>query len=209
MINMTQNFNIEILIANLKDASGIDKALKQNLIEIRDFDEITKKQKKELEDQGFLRKEAGIEYYQSLINDPNTSIYIAKDNNGNIVGFASLYKKRFNIIKVRDVLGNLTFEDDRIKELLLNEDTEFAYLDQISILPQYKRKGVGSAIFKKALMEVDTPIVAFIVEKPLFNKASVYWHEYNGFDFSGISEGEYRGKAFKFQIFIHWNKKEQ
>lgn len=205
---MTQNFNIEVIIANLKDVPGIHTALKQNLIEIRDVDEITKKQKKKLEDQGFLRKEEGIEYYQNLIKDPNTNIYIAKDNKDNIVGFATLHKKKFNIIKVRDVLGNLIFEDAKTKELLLDENVEFAYLDQISILPQYKRKGVGRAIFKKILMEVDTPIVAFIVEKPLFNKASAYWHEHNGFVFSAISECEYKGRPFKFQIFIHWNKKE-
>ena len=59
-----------------------------------------------------------------------------------------------------------------------NESTEFAYLDQVSILPEFKRKGVGTAIFQKALLKLDSPVVAFIVEKPLFNKASIYWHEF-------------------------------
>jgi len=205
---MTQKLTINVVNASLDDASGIHNALKQNLVEIRDIDEIKKKERKELEDKGFLRKEVGIGYYENLIKDSDTQIYVAKDNCGNIVGFASIHRKKYDIIKVRDVIGNLSFEDDRTKELLLNKDTEFAYLDQISILPEFKRKGVATAIFKKTLIEVDTPIVAFIVEKPLFNKASIYWHENNGFEFSAISDGEYKGKTFKFQIFIHWNEKE-
>ena len=204
---MTQKLTINVVNASLEDASGIHNALKQNLVEIRDIDEIKKKERKELEDKGFLRKEVGIEYYENLIKDFDTQIYIAKDSSGNIIGFASIHRKKYDIIKVRDVIGNLSFEDDRTKELLLNKDTEFAYLDQISILPEFKRKGVATAIFKKTLIEVDTPIVAFIVEKPLFNKASIYWHENNGFEFSAISDGEYKGKTFKFQIFVHWNKK--
>ena len=204
---MTQKLTINVVNASLDDASGIHNALKQNLVEIRDIDEIKKKERKELEDKGFLRKEVGIEYYENLIKDFDTQIYIAKDSSGNIIGFASIHRKKYDIIKVRDVIGNLSFEDDRTKELLLNKDTEFAYLDQISILPEFKRKGVATAIFEKALIEVDTPIVAFIVEKPLFNKASIYWHENNGFEFSAISDGEYKGKTFKFQIFVHWNKK--
>ena len=65
----------------------------------------------------------------------------------------------------------IQIENDKTKDLLLNDDTEFAYLDQISILPEYKRKGIATAIFNKALSVIQTPIVAFIVEKPLFNKA--------------------------------------
>ncbi|MHA2391959.1 MAG: hypothetical protein ACXAEX_08305 [Promethearchaeota archaeon] len=38
-------------------------------------------------------------------------------------------------------------------------------------------------------MSLDNPVVAFIVEKPIFNKASVYWHKHNGFEFSAISGG--------------------
>ena len=205
---MMNKIDIDIEVATLEDAQGILNALKQNLIEIRDVDEITLEKKKELEDEGFLRKDVGIDYYEDLIRDPNTHIYVAKDGGGDIVGFASIHRKQYDIIKVRDVIGNLTFENDRTKDLLLDDDIEFAYLDQISILPEFKRKGIATALFQKALPELDTPIVAFIVEKPLFNKASIYWHEKNGFEYSAISDGEYKGKTFKFQIFVHWNKKE-
>jgi len=197
-----------IKIASVEDARGILNALKQNLIEIRDVDEISQKRRKRLEEEGFLRKEVDIEYYKELIEDPDIDIYVAKNDDGTIIGFASIHRKKFDIIKVRDVVGNLSFENKKTKDLLVNEKTEFAYLDQVSILPEYKRKGVGTAIFQKGLLKINTPVVAFIVEKPIFNKASIYWHEHNGFEFSAISNGEYKGKAFKFQIFIHWNQKE-
>ncbi len=204
---MTEKIDINVGIASLEDAQGILDALKQNLIEISNVEEISNKQRKELEEEGFLRKEVNIEYYKNLIADPDIDIYIAKDKAGKIIGFASIHRKKYNIIKVRDVIGNLSFENNRTKDLLLDEKIEFAYLDQVSILPEFKRKGVGATIFQNALLKLDSPVVAFIVEKPIFNKASIYWHEYNGFEFSAISGGEYKGKAFKFQIFIHWNKK--
>ncbi len=203
---MTKKIDIKVKAASIEDATGIYNALKQNLIEIIGVDEISKKKRKELEDEGFLRKEVDIEYYKKLIKAPNIEIYVAKNNDGQTLGFASIHTKKYNIIKVRDVIGNLSFENERAKDLLLNEKIEFAYLDQVSILPEYKRKGVGTVIFQEALKKIETPVVAFIVEKPLFNKASIYWHEYNGFEFSAISDGEYKGKAFKFQIFVHWNK---
>jgi len=203
---MTQKSKIIVNTARLEDAEGILSALKQNLIEIRDVDEISHKQRKKLEDEGFLRKEVDVEYYKKLIDDPNIEIYIAENNEGKIIGFMSIHRKKYDIIKVRDVVGNLTFENERTKELLLKEEVEFAYLDQISILPEYKRKGVGTVIFQKALLKLDTPIVAFIVEKPIFNKASVYWHEHNGFILEAISGGDYKGKSFKFLIYINWNK---
>jgi len=195
-----------ITIAIKEDAEGILNALNQNLIEIRDLDQLSQKQRKSIEDEGFLRKEVDINYYKNLIEDPDIDIYIAKFD-GKIIGFASIHRRKYNIIKVRDVVGKLSFENKKTEDLLINEDTEFAYLDQVSILPEWKRKGVGTTIFQVALSKLDTPVVAFIVEKPIYNKASVYWHEYNGFEFSAISNGEYKGKEFKFQIFIHWNKK--
>ena len=196
-----------VKIASLEDAEGILNALKQNLIEVREVDKISKIQIKKLEDEGFLRKEVPIDYYQELIKDPDIDIYIAINDAGKIIGFISIHRKKYNIVKVRDVIGKLSFENKETDDLLLNEKTEFAYLDQVSILPEYKRKGVGTTMYQEALSKITTPVVAFIVEKPIFNKASVYWHEHNGFEFSAISGGEYKGKAFKFQIFVHWNEK--
>ncbi len=196
-----------IRVAIEEDAEGILNALKQNLIEIREVDEISQKQRKKLEEEGFLRKEVDIDYYKKLIEDPDVDIYVAKNNDGNIIGFAIIHRKKYDITKVRDVVGNLSFENKKTNDLLINAKTEFAYLDQVSILPEYKRKGVGTAIFQKGLLKIKTPVVAFIVEKPIFNKASVYWHENNGFELSAISGGDYKGKAFKFQVFVHWNEK--
>jgi len=202
---LIEKIDINVGIATIDDAQGVHNALKYNLIEIGDVDKISTKQRKELEEEGFLRKEVDLEYYKKLIEDPFIDIFIAKNNAGIIIGFASLHRKRYNIIKVRDVIGNLSFENEKTKDLLLNEEVEFAYLDQVSILPEYKRKGVGTTIFQKALLEIKSPVVAFIVEKPIFNKASVYWHEHNGFKLEAFSGGEYKGESFKFLIYVNWN----
>jgi len=203
---MPQKSKISVKTASIEDAEGILNALKQNLIDIRDVDKISTKQRKELEETGFLRKEVDLEYYKKLIEDKNIDIFIANDNTGTIIGFASIHRKRNDIIKVRDVIGKLSFESEKTKDLLLNEETEFAYLDQVSILPEYKRKGVGTTIFQEALLEIKSPVVAFIVEKPIFNKASVYWHEHNGFKLEAVSGGEYKGESFKFLIYVNWNR---
>ena len=200
-----QKYDGKVEIATLEDAKGIHSALKQNLIEIHDFDEITEKERESLEDDGFLRKEVGIDYYKQLIEDPNIDIHVARNNKDKIIGFASIHKKKYDIVKVRDVIGELTFDDERTRKLLIDDNIEFAYLDQVSILPEYKRKGVGTVIFQRALNGLNTPVVAFIVEEPLMNKASIYWHERNGFNYNATSGGKYKGKSFKFQIFIHWN----
>ena len=201
-----QKSNIIVQIANIDDVSGIHNALKQNLIEIRDFNKITKEQRVVLEEKGFLRKEVDKNYYNNLIKNPHIDIYVAKKKNGDIIGFASIHKNIGDVRKVRDVLGNLDAKNEKARELLLDDVKEFAYLDQISILPEYQRKGIGTIIFNKALSELKTPIVAFIVEVPLKNKASIYWHERNGFILEAVSDGDYKGKSFKFLIYINWNK---
>jgi ribosomal protein S18 acetylase RimI-like enzyme len=196
-------FNIEI--ASITDSQGILDVLKQNLLEIRDLDKISKVQKRELEEEGFLRKKVDLEYYQGLIKEPFIDIFIAKNKSGKIIGFASIHRKKHNIVKFRDVVGNLSFENEKTKELLLNEEKEFAYLDQVSIIPEFKRKGVGTLILQKALFTVNTPVVAFIVEKPIFNKASALWHEHHGFKLEATSIGQYKEQSFKFLIYINWN----
>lgn len=194
-------------IAELQDAKGIHNTLKANLIEVRDVDEIPEEQRKYLEDHGFLRKEVEIDYYKKLIQDPNCDIYVAKNNNGDIIGFASIHKHKYDIRKVRSVLDNIHSNDEKTKELLINENKEFAYLDQISILPDFKRKKVGTLIMNKILDDMAVPIVAFIVEVPLTNIASARWHKYNGFDLTATSDGSYKGKKFQFWVYIHWNKR--
>lgn len=133
-----------------------------------------------------------MDYYKDLIEDPDVNIYIAKIKSGKIIGFMTIHNKKYNIVKVRDVIGNLTFENQKSNDLLLNEATQFAYLDQLSIFTEFKRKGIATALFQEVLLKLNSPVVAFIIEKPIFNKASVYWHENNGFEFSAINDGTYK-----------------
>lgn len=202
----SQKIDVIVEIAKSKDSLGVYNALKENLIEIHDFDKISKKQRKYLENRGFLRKEVDIKYYKELIEDPNCDIYVAKNNNGDIIGFASIHKNKYNIANFRTTLDNLYTDDKNIEELLTSKEKKFAYLDQISILPDYQRKGVGIAILNQILANTEVPIVAFIVEIPLPNKASALWHEYNGFELTATCDGIYKDKKFQWGIYIHWNK---
>ncbi len=198
----SDKFEVIVQIASLKDSLGIHNALKQNLIEIRDFDDITDEQRKELEERGFLRKEVDEDFYVQLIQDVNKKIYVAKNKRGDVIGFASIYNNENNIKTIRKTLQNLHIEDKEILDLLVNEKRSFAYLDQISIVPEFKRKGVGTAILEKALVEIEIPLVAFIVKLPLMNKASALWHEHTGFELVGTGDGDYKGQKFEWLIYI-------
>jgi len=198
----SKNLEVIVQIASLRDSSGIHNALKQNLIEIRDFDEITDEQRKELEDRGFLRKDVDEYFYIQLIQDVNKKVFVAKNKRGDVIGFASIFNNENNINTIRKTLQNLHIKDKEILDLLVNEKRKFAYLDQISIVPEFKRKGVGTAILEKALVEINIPLVAFIVKLPLMNKASALWHEYVGFELVGTGDGDYKGKKFEWLIYI-------
>jgi L-amino acid N-acyltransferase YncA len=158
-----------------------------------------------LEEHGFLRKEVDIDYYKKLINNENCEVYIAKTKNGDIIGFATVFRNKYNVRNFRSTLENLYIDNKEIMALLTKKDKKFAHLDQISIIPDYKRKGVGYGIISKALYDIKSSFIAFIVEKPLANKASALWHEYCGFELVGTADGSYKGQKFEWKIYLNWN----
>ena len=160
-------------------------------------------QKKNLKNEGFLRKEVEEKYYSDLIRNPDCEIYLAKEETGKIIGFASFHLNKSNIWSVRSTLTDLFVEDDTDLRLLTDKNTNFIYHDQISVIPSYKRKGIGSAIFKKASSILKDNIIAFIVKSPLANLASAEWHKRNGFKSIGTSKGFYKGKILECWIFLH------
>lgn len=196
----------KVSVADLSDAEGIYNALKSNLVEIEDVESLSEDKIRELEEYGFLRKDVNIQYYLNLIKDHKTDIFIAESKEFGILGFASIHKDQVNIYELRSTLETLYIDNQNDKELLLNKETRFIYLDQISILPEYKRIGIATKLMKAILDNNEEPIVAFIVKQPIHNKASALWHEYNGFKLVGTADGRYKGKLFEWYIYIHWNK---
>ena len=195
--------NLKISKAISADSKGIHEALLKNLIKIEDFDKINESRKKILKKEGFLRKEVEENYYSDLIRDPGCDIFVAKDGAGKIIGFASFHLNKSDIWSVRSTLSNLYVDDDKDLSLLTDKDTYFIYLDQISVIPSYKRKGIGSAIFNEASKILKGNIISFVVKLPLANSASIYWHERNGFKTIGTSDGFYKGKKLETWIFLH------
>jgi hypothetical protein len=202
---MCNDADFIVQIATIEDVNGIHNALKANLIEISDFEKISKKARKELEEKGFLRKEVDKQYYYEMIGNKQCDIYIAKDSTEKILGFASIHKNQYDVRALRSTLDNLYVNDPEILNLLTKKEKKFAYLDQISILPECKRRGIGKAIIAEALYKLHFPVVAFIVEQPLANKASAYWHEKCGFELVGTCDGSYKGKKFEWKIYLNWN----
>ncbi len=203
----TPKIEYKIEIADISDAEGIYTALKSNLVEIQDLNLISETQRRELEENGFLRKEVDLGYYQNLIQNQKTEIYIAKTKEGQILGFASIHKEQSDIKKLRNTLDNLYIDNQDIEALLMNKEKSFIYLDQISIIKKYKRKGIATKLMEDILENNQIPIVAFIVKKPLYNKASALWHKFNGFKLVGTADGYYKDKLFEWLIYIHWNKR--
>ncbi|GAI93671.1 unnamed protein product, partial [marine sediment metagenome] len=54
-----------------------------------------------MEEKGFLRKEVDKNYYNNLIKNPHIDIYVAKKENGDIIGFVSIHKNIGDVRKVR------------------------------------------------------------------------------------------------------------
>jgi ribosomal protein S18 acetylase RimI-like enzyme len=207
-VELKKNSNFEVSKAVLTDSKGIHDTLLKNLIKIEDFDEISEKEKKKLKNEGFLRKEVEEKYYFDLIKDPGCEIYLAKEETGKIIGFASFHLNKSNIFSVRSTLSNLYVENNADLRLLTDKTTNFIYLDQISVIPSYKRKGIGSAILNEASRILRDNIIAFVVKSPLANKASTEWHKRNGFKSIGTSKGFYKGKTLECWIFLHRYHKE-
>ncbi|MFW9946810.1 MAG: GNAT family N-acetyltransferase [Candidatus Odinarchaeota archaeon] len=203
----SEDLEIVINLASIKDASGVHSVLMKNLVEIEDFDALPKEERDKLEKNGFLRKKVDMEYYKHLIEDPNVDVYIAKYKNKKVIGFATLHKDETDVKSVRDTAIRLHIIDDLTKELLTSKNMKFTYLDQICINPKFQRKKIGTAILNKALEKLVDPIVSFIVKVPITNKASAYWHEQNGFILAATCDGAYKGKIFEWWIYIHWNRK--
>ena len=199
--------DIKVALAELKDVTDIHEVLKQNLIEMNDFENFSKEQKVQFENRGFLRKEVEKEYYENLIKNPHSRIYVARNKNGKIVGFASFLEKHYNIWDFRETLTNLYAEEGPSKDLLTNKTSEFIYFDQISIIPEYQGRGIGTLLIQKALKETSLPIVSFVVKKPLANLASAKWHETNRFEMVANCDGKYKDHSLEWWIYIHWNEK--
>ncbi|MHA1670697.1 MAG: GNAT family N-acetyltransferase [Promethearchaeota archaeon] len=195
---------IHVELAKENDAQEIHAVLLENLIEIDNIDDLSSVYKRKLEKNGFLRKEVGVDYYKKLIQDESINIYIARNNSEDIIGFGSIYENQHDVRQFRSTLDNIYTDNEKTMKLLTESDHRFAYLDQVSISTKYKRRGVGTAIFNEMLLNLNVPIVSFIVEIPIANKASVKWHEHLGFDLAATCDGNYKSKKFKWWIYIFW-----
>jgi ribosomal protein S18 acetylase RimI-like enzyme len=207
---------MKVVLGTIDDVPAIHSILKRSLLDVQDIDELSTEGRNYFENRGFLRKEVPPSFYRNLIDNKNSAIYVAKEekgvdeqqkiekdlSNSIILGFASIYKSKSNVYEFRSTLKDLFPKTKEIEDLLTNPSSSFLYLDQIAVLPEYRRKNVASYLLRAILEDTNLPIVAFIVIKPLINKASIRWHESKGFKLAATCDGEYRDEKLEWNIYI-------
>jgi len=203
-INKEQQFLVSK--ASEEDSPGIHKILLKNLIEIKDVNSLTPKEKDLLKDHGFLRKEVPESYYLGLIKDPEVDIYIAKNKSKEIIGFATFHLNKADIRKFRSSVDKIDTDKPENLDLLTNSKKKFIYLDQIAVNPKFHRNGIGKLIFQNAQQNFTKPVVSFIVKAPLDNLASAKWHEKVGFTKIVAVEGKYKETRFKWWVYLFEQK---
>ncbi|MBA7543852.1 hypothetical protein ES705_36194 [subsurface metagenome] len=199
---ITKNQQFLVSKACEEDSPGIHNILLKNLIEVKDVNSLTPKEKVLLKKHGFLRKEVPESYYLGLIKDPEVDIYIAKNKSNEIIGFASFHLNKGDIRKFRSSVDKIDADKPENLDLLTNSKKKFIYLDQIAVDPKFHRNGIGKLIFQNAQQNFTKPIVSFIVKTPLDNIASGIWHEKVGFTKIVTVEGEYKDTKFKWWVYV-------
>jgi len=203
-LNKTQQFLVSK--ASEEDSPGIHKILLKNLIEVKDVNSLTPKEKELLKEHGFLRKEVPESYYSDLIQDPEVDIYIAKNKGNEIIGFATFHLNKTDIRNFRSSVDKIDADKPEYLDLLTNSKKKFIYLDQIAVDPKFHRNGIGKLIFQNAQQNFTKPVVSFIVKTPLDNLASAKWHEQVGFTKIVEVEGKYKENNFKWWVYLFRNE---
>ena len=194
----------QFLISKAKeeDSPGIHKILLKNLIEVKDVNSLTPKEKELLKDHGFLRKEVPERYYSELIKDPDVDIYIAKNESNEIIAFATFHLNKTDIRKFRSSVDKIDADKPENLVLLTDQEIKFIYLDQIAVDPKCHRNGIGKLIFQTAQQNFTDPVVSFIVKSPLDNIASAKWHEKVGFVHIATVDGKYKDTNFIWWVYM-------
>ena len=198
--NKTQLFLVSK--AKEEDSPGIHKILLKNLIEVKDVNSLTPKEKELLKDHGFLRKEVPESYYSDLIKDPDVDIYIAKNKSNEIIAFATFHLNKTDIRKFRSSVDEIDTDKPENLDLLTDPEIKFIYLDQIAVDPKFHRNGIGKLIFQEAQQNFRKPVVSFIVKSPLDNIASAKWHEKVGFYHIATVDGKYKDTKFNWWVYM-------
>ena len=188
--------------ADEADSQGIHKILLKNLIEVKNVNSLTSKEKEMLKEHGFLRKEVPESYYLELIKNPEVDIYIAKNSSNEIIGFATFHLNKADIRRFRSSVDKIDTNRPENLDLLTDSYKKFIYLDQIAVDPKLHRNGIGMLIFQTAQQNFTDPVVSFIVKNPLDNVASAKWHEKVGFTHIATVDGKYKDTKFNWWVYL-------
>ncbi|MHA2425759.1 MAG: GNAT family N-acetyltransferase [Candidatus Thorarchaeota archaeon] len=144
---------------------------------------------------GFLVIEFEVDTIQHMIETNELQFYVAKNESGNILGYAQVCD-RLDLSLLDDMIW-INLELRRLAESILND--KYVYVKQLAVRRGYQRKGIASFIYENLEVTVGCPIVVFAATKPKRNEPSILFHEKNGYthvsrlnrrDFGGFQEYE-------------------
>lgn len=179
-------------VRNKEYGKRIFKILNERLLTKKDIKKLNKDQKEKLEEMGFVIGEHSLQDLEGWIANVENHIIIAEKNNsknGKIMGFCLLLGTEEIKQKVRKYGKDVIFEKPEYKNTIFKED--LLYLIQIGVAKKFSNLGVGSRILNEVFKMTNKPIVSFVVKSPIKNKASLYFHLRNKFDYFGDYIGEY------------------
>lgn len=142
------------------------------------------------EDDGFIIGDHSVEDFSNWIASADDKIYIAIDEETQkIVGYAVLLDNEDTRSRISNYAKNMEIIVPKFEKIVKNDN--YVYLIQIAFSSGYQKQGLGSQLMRFIILKESKPIISYVMEKPLLNKPSIYFHLKNGFIVVGHYLGEY------------------
>lgn len=125
---------------------------------------------------GFLLYAKSEETYKQRFSVSKNSVVAELD--GKLIGYLIVHDR-----DEHKELGDLLRYPITLKNYLLNQiETDYLYIDQIAIYPEYQQHGIGQHLYDFVFADIsDRTIIACVAIEPLPNHASEAFFTKNGF----------------------------
>lgn len=153
--------------------------------------------------QGFLVSKYNYEIISKKMNNPNSIVYVTKNENDEVISFLIL-TRIFHNLKMNGLLVDDFILFDESDKKILTSFKHF-HMEQGAVRKDYLHKGVGSFYYKELFNKYsDHSFSSNVISKPVNNRASIKIKYKFGFEEAGkFSADEYKDiKDFEMILFI-------
>ncbi|MFP3726449.1 GNAT family N-acetyltransferase [Priestia filamentosa] len=138
---------------------------------------------------GFLVSKYTYEIISGKIHNPNSQIFVTKNQDGEVVGWIILSKIFHTETMNGLTLDRFKFKNEEDKKLLTSR--KHWHMEQGAVRKDMLHKGVGSFYYQSMFdMFSDHTFSSNVITKPVYNRASVKIKGKYGFREAGIFEAE-------------------